>query len=463
MESLIKNHLLPIVILSLVSSCASYEPRALDPMEVLHQVEATRAEPVAPSSGNLTFVEAAEFLLSRSPKLAALEAEHAVAASVSGIPTPWPNPSLEAGPDIGSHLEPGASRRVTPFVALGFAIPWGGRLGGEDDLNEAKTRRSLIEWQSERRRIYLEFRSLFTRLALAERTLGEYGSLREMSEGVARTVRAMAQTGALWNIDAGIFELEAARFELECLDLETEVQGLRSALANLLGLDASTLPHLAMESLPSLQPSVTCDEAALTPILLDQRAALARLRADYEVAEKALRLEVAKQYPDIQIGGSRSRDTGEEKVVWGLRLGIELPIFDRNQQGIARAKAEREALRSKYLSETHEAISELSLSLHKLRQASKRRDLLVDTLMPKAKSNVEEARAALETGGVDILKYLEAQRTRLDYAKEVLAAEREVRMSWSHLEEILNHPIVLFPGETTPVSDSAAEQGDSHE
>ena len=80
-----------------------------------------------------------------------------------------------------------------------------------------------------------------------------------------------------------------------------------------------------------------CFALRVSSELRDNHPELARLRARYEAAEAALRLEISKQFPDLRIGPSAAGDSGDKKTVLGLALGIALPIFDRNQQAIAAA------------------------------------------------------------------------------------------------------------------------------
>ena len=63
-----------------------------------------------------------------------------------------------------------------------------------------------------------------------------------------------------------------------------------------------------------------------------------------EVVERQLHLEITEQYPDPTFGSSLGGEAGERKRTLGLSLGIEIPLFDRNQQVIAEAKS-REKLR----------------------------------------------------------------------------------------------------------------------
>ena len=71
------------------------------------------------------------------------------------------------------------------------------------------------------------------------------------------------------------------------------------------------------------------------------RSDVLRAIADYDLAEAALRLEVAKQYPEVRIGPAYNYDHGVNKLPFNLSL--TLPTFDLNQRAIAQAEAARTA------------------------------------------------------------------------------------------------------------------------
>ena len=68
---------------------------------------------------------------------------------------------------------------------------------------------------------------------------------------------------------------------------------------------------------------------------LDIREALAR----YQAAEARLRLEVARQYPDITLSPGFLWDQGD--LVWSVGAAILAPLFDINQGPIGEAEAAR--------------------------------------------------------------------------------------------------------------------------
>src|SRR5262249_22145519 len=85
---------------------------------------------------------------------------------------------------------------------------------------------------------------------------------------------------------------------------------------------------------------------------LDVRRAL----AEYAAADAALRLEIAKQYPDFEIGPGYQLE--ERNSFFTVGLVVTLPIRNRNQGPIAEAEARRKEAGARFLSTQAQVIAQ---------------------------------------------------------------------------------------------------------
>lgn len=115
---------------------------------------------------------------------------------------------------------------------------------------------------------------------------------------------------------------------------------MRARLASAIGVPISALESVQRNLDEFEHTSTAPPTAQVRRAAIFNRSDLLASLADYEAAQASWRLEIAKQYPDIHIGLGYTYDTGINKIGFGL-TGISLPIFDRNQGGIARAEANR--------------------------------------------------------------------------------------------------------------------------
>jgi hypothetical protein len=147
--------------------------------------------------------------------------------------------------------------------------------------------------------------------------------------------------------DASRQEVDLARVELQRLRVavrarESEVEETRVALAGAIGVRPASLTSAGfargtLDLPPQLETSALLE--------LERRALLARTDiltalAMYQAAEAAVRLQVARQFPDLQIGpGFRWRESERR---WVFDVGLPLPLLNRNEGPIAEAVARRE-------------------------------------------------------------------------------------------------------------------------
>ena len=464
----ITSRVLGLVTLLLLASCQTYQPKPLEPEAVLASVEQARRSPDgddAPAADRpaFTFPRAADLLARHGPALKEARAEYETALALARVPTPLPNPTLEVGPQLGFGADV-TRRRVQPFGSLGFTLPLGGRLGDQDAVNRLNAELARVELQARHREAYLDLRQLYAAWTLSHERL----KIREELAGAADTSLEMSRKlmagGRLTALEVGLLELEAARIRAGVLDARNDIAEQAGDLSLTVGVHADHFLPLPSPALPDI-PATTPDLKALRDRLTANHPELGRLRARYEAAEGELRLEIAKQYPDFTFGPSIANETGEQKTVLGLTLGISLPIFDQNQQGIAVASQRREAIRTRYEAAANRALAALERAAPMLLVASQKRDLVKGVLLPKARANLELARKALGAGATDALHVLEAERSQRATLIEALEAELAIWTAWVNLERVVGCPLFQLPGEKpadvpelTPVAVDAEAQ-----
>ncbi|MHC4854752.1 MAG: TolC family protein, partial [Planctomycetota bacterium] len=257
--------------------------------------------------------------------------------------------------------------------------------------------------------------------------------------------------------DVALFELEHARSEIDVLNSRVSTAAVELALATLIGVHAKHFARLPEEPLPELPNELPTLES-LKQMLVTHHGELGRLRAGYAASERSLRLEIAKQYPDLGIGLSGRGEVGDRKTVLGLPLGIELPLFDRNEQGIAQAEGRREEVRAKYVAAAGRALAELEHAYRVVELAGHTRRILRQTIFAKAQNSIELARRALAAGSGDVLRLLDSERSFRQVQIEALKAELAEYLAWSALEQAVGFPLLVFPHEPGEQASGAPDE-----
>jgi cobalt-zinc-cadmium efflux system outer membrane protein len=110
----------------------------------------------------------------------------------------------------------------------------------------------------------------------------------------------------------------------------------RSLLAEAIGLDPS-IPPLPAGELPEPSPEPLPLEALVRQAAAS-RTDLEALRQSRLAAEARLRLAHAERIPNLRLRGFYDREEGTDRI-FGGQVAISLPLFNRNQGGIAEARA----------------------------------------------------------------------------------------------------------------------------
>ena len=441
-----------------LSGCEKYRAKPLVAESIVSDVERRRRLLASDSSGlgselvsvaqpqPFTFARAVELMREHSPALKQVAAEYETALALSKVKTPFPNPTFEAGPQYGFGPDVADIRRLQPFGSLGFTIPTGKRLKRQDELNLANAELARIETLTRYRELYMSLRLQYARLVISK----ERQKLREeIAESAAQSTtlsKRLIEAGQATGLDAGLVELEQARLSTAALDGEHALNDVLGELSELTGIHAEHFRNLPDNALPQLPESVPAQQQ-LQQTMVFNHPELARLRGQYEVAERSLRLEIAKQYPDFHIGPNFANEVGERKSVIGLTLGIEIPIFDRNQQGVSSAKQRREEARVRYEAAANRSLAALDRAFKSYQIAIEKARILKSVVLPKAEANIALAKNSVEVGAMDSLRLLETERTLRSVRVEALEAELSLRTTFISLEQAVGYPLVKFPTE----------------
>lgn len=247
-------------------------------------------------------------------------------------------------------------------------------------------------------------------------------------------------------------ELEAARRRV------TDALGRRAAadaaLAGALGLPVLAIRDLQLA--PVVTPPESLDVAAAARGAALTRRDVLRAVVDYDLSESALRLEIAKQYPEIHVGPGYTYDHGVAKLPFNLAL--TLPPQDLNRAAIAQAEAKRteagrslEAVQAGALSAIDAAEAGLVASRSAVRQVEVRD-------IPNADALAAATARSLKAGAADRIDDLGARALALETRLTLLDARKAQVLAGIDLEDALRAP--FDPAELTLLETTSRTLGD---
>lgn len=387
-----------------------------------------------PTDG-LSLAEAEVVALVWNPglRLARLEANVARAdAAHAGL---WQDPVL--GIDLERILS--NADGANPWVAgstVGLTIPISGRLEAERALANAGLAATLdrlaaLEWatRSALRELWIEWSAASLHAELTEALIARLHHVASLAD-------LQEQAGSISRVEARLFDVELAAHEADMIAISARQSALELQLRSMLGLAPGT-PLTLMPSITFAPRTTSMDE--LMRSLDTSNPELKAIRAEYESAENALRMEVRKQYPDLTIGPGYGSDQGDNRALLGVSLPI--PLWNRNRQGVAQASAMREVAKGRFETRYEQLASALELARTRIESERTRRELIESRVVPLADAQEADLRRTAELGRVDPLLLLESFKSQHAAKNRLVEARAAESIGAVRLDELLGPPL----------------------
>ena len=280
------------------------------------------------------------------------------------------------------------------------------------------------------------------------KTFNEYQANRQQIKLMSQELAYRKDIVAIYQkrIDLGessSIELSRAKLQLQTLNTELESKQrnhlvLLSRLANNLGL--------SLTQVEQMQIADTVDtKALLTPVPADlqTRALLNRLDIRialerYAVAEAKLKLEIAKQYPDIVISPGYAYEFGDK--IWSLGLSGLMTILTKNKLAIAEATQLREVEAKQFEALQANVIAEVNVANAKLTQAMQ---LLENnkSLYQQQQANTRRMESRLRAGEIDRLEFTYAKLEEVLAEQYIALASFQLASIITDLENAIQAPL----------------------
>jgi outer membrane protein TolC len=401
----------------MLAGCATYSPLPLPtgPELAASVDQLARDQPL--SAKPLTVAQVTALVVQNNPDLRAVRAQHGVAQAQLIQAGVLPNPQL--------------SLAVLPLLAgVGTTTAWNAALSFNfGALVTYRTRREAAqktvqqvdadilwrEWQ-----LAGQARLLAVDLIEGERSLAVLTEARDLLAQRGQRLETALGAGNLTLADAAPYLAAQQLAQTQLNDLQRRLLGQRHQLNALLGLaPEAVVPLAASVDLPPLDPAAIERDLPNLPL---RRPDLVALQLGYAAQDAKLRTALLSQFPGLTLGVSGGSDNANVRN-GGPTASIGLPIFDRNQGGVAIEQATRAQLHEEYaarltasVGDVRARLSEIAVLESQLQQA--RADL------PIAEQRAAHAEAAMRTGDIDQRTYVDFVGARLTRAAQIIALEQ---------------------------------------
>jgi len=426
--------------------------RTLLAAAVLFPSVAVAADP-GPSA-SIGIDEAVHLALTAGPDVAVAQQAVAVQrAALSGAEVFPTNPSLSIG--AGGRYSFADGPGVDGDIGVSQALPLFGRWGAGVDAAAAGVTAAGAEVWAGRTRLASAVALAFVaaqraggQLAVAERRI-------TLVEKLVDTAHRRLNAGDGTILDVNLWEAELGQAEAQQARLKVMDATARTRLALLCGLDPSN-PPTALGDLNEDTLSGWVAEPA-------ERADLAARAKRIEQAERVTDREEREAWPDVtlnagaQTEGAWWRNGPAGDVVGGAGVTVPLPLFDRNQAGVLRARANTGALQADLARAQLVADAEVAVARAQLAAFEEAADTLKTRVKGKQHATLELLEKALRAGKLGVAAILLRQRFVLHAEASYVDALADVaaaRVRLAFASGALSHRIATLMASADPTGGS---------
>jgi len=314
-----------------------------------HQSDENREQQAVITGPALSLEDLERMALQNNPTVAQVEAAIRAAEGRRVQAGLMPNPIIGYS---GEELSPRAfGQKSEHYIFAEQEIPLGGKLKKSRDIFAREKAQAQAEAAAQRQRILNAVRMLYYEALGAQQLVEVRGELAKLAG------EAVGVTGELFNIGAADrpdvleIQVEARRARLDLVMAENDRDQVWQQIAAVVGdpfLKPARLAGDLEEHLPVLR------QEQLLATLLRESPEVKRAQAGIERARASLARAEAEPKPNLFLRGGMGystelletlppqppgRKSGPEAF---MEVGVRIPLFNRNQGGIAAASAELE-------------------------------------------------------------------------------------------------------------------------
>ncbi|MFP2956489.1 TolC family protein [Myxococcus sp. 1LA] len=372
--------------------------------------------------------------LERSPRLISTQADAAAArAQLSGASLLFQtNPDLQVA--IGPRFRAGGNN-VDVGAGVSQQLELFGQRGARRDAAAATLSASESRLALSQVELAAEVRQAFGRALAAEQELQLANDSLTLAEQGRDAAEQRLQAGAASRIEVNTARValgQTQRARVRAVQRRTQALG---ELRLLLGIEPTEdiAPEGTLRAEAAAPPilSVLLEQAAA------QRADLKAATAELEAAQAEVRLASRGALPRPRLGVSYSQEE-DAQIVQGT-LGIDLPLFNRNQaaRGISTARAVQA---ERALAATERFVrSEVVLALERYRTALSAAEVFGGDVMAAVQENLKLVNEAYRAGKVDFLELLIIRREALDTSRSYIEALEELNAAEAQLKKVVGN------------------------
>ena len=370
--------------------------------------EAQAMNPEAAASLNKLLAEAER----DNPTIRAAKQAWQAATQVPSQVSTLPDPQFQIQQFSVGSPRPFAGYTNSDFAYIGFGVsqdlPYPGKLRLKGEIAKRDADVSEQQYESVRRSVLAEIKSVYFQLAYLSTTLGILESDGALLKQVEQAAEARYRAGMGNQQDVIQAQLEQTKLLEEITNHHLEVGKLEAELKQLLNRSQDS---------PDIEPAES-SETPLAQTYDDLLIATKARNPDIAAAQKkverqALQVDLARKdfYPDFNIQYMWQRtDPTQFRAYYILTFGVRVPIYlgRRQKPELAEAEADRLRARSDYEAQSQQVASELRAQYVTVQQTANLLKIYHEGLGPQSRAEFQAGLAAYQSDRQDFQALLAA-------------------------------------------------------
>lgn len=332
--------------------------------------------------------------------------------------TPETSPAgpTEASTSISWELETAGKRRLRTLAA---------------DEASGVVRQGFLD---ARRTLILEVQNAFLSVVLAKENVRTLGEILATFEGLVKVNQTRFEAGDISRVELMRSEVAALGFRNQLRRAELAARQERIRLQRLMGRTAPSPDFDVQDEIRNDAPTEGLE--ALTAAALAARPDLEALRREVRRAEAELRLQQALARPNVDFGVTHHKQfvgslPGQSI---GLRVEVPLPVLNRNQGEIERARQEKEQAAVRLRALEQQVRAEVASAWEQYMTARQLLETMERDMIGQARRVRDTIEFSYRRGEASFIDLLDAQRT----FSETMQGYNEARVEYARTLYLLD-------------------------
>jgi outer membrane protein, heavy metal efflux system len=284
-----------------------------------------------------------------------------------------------------------------------------------------------------------ETRAAFYSLQSSEQVHRLWETAASAAQAGADLARRQYEAGNVTDLDVENEQTLYEQARIELARSQTEVAVARERLNRAMGTwGEHTAWHIASEMLEV--PADTLPVAALESAAVARSLELAAADAEVRALSRAVPLARFSQFPELRAGAHFEREPDGTRTT-GPAVELSVPLFDRGQHAVARARAQLRQAQDRRESLAVGIRSEVRAAHERLVGAQRLEAYYRDTVLPRRRRILELTQLEFNSMLVGVYPLLQAKHGEVSAQREAIEARRDYWIARSDLERVLAGPL----------------------